>query len=74
MKKTKAKTAKKGRAKTGKAKTARSRSRVKDLSAKKAATVRGGLPAVQKVRDAAVKIAPDLPTEQLAVNYVKIKF
>jgi hypothetical protein len=59
--------------KAGKAKASRKRSAVKDLPAKKAATVRGGLPAVQKVREAAAR-QESLPTEQLSVNYAKIQF
>jgi hypothetical protein len=58
---------KKKAAKTGKAKTSRKRAGVKDLSAKKAAVVRGGLPA-------AARMSPGVPTEQLSVNYGKIQF
>lgn len=74
-KKAKAKKAKKAKkaTRTGKAKTkaSRKRSSVK-LPAKKAATVRGGLPAVQKVREAAAQ-QESLPTEQVAFNYAKVQ-
>jgi hypothetical protein len=60
--------------KASEAKASRKRAGVKDLSAKKAAVVRGGLPAVQKVREAAARVAPEVPTDQISVNYGKIQF
>jgi len=56
----------------GKAKTSRKRSGVKDLTTKKAATVRGGLPAVQKVRDAAARFGDPIPTASIRPGYLKI--
>jgi hypothetical protein len=44
---------------------------LRDLATKKGATVRGGLPAVQKVREAAT-VQPDRPTEEVAFYYNKI--
>jgi len=55
----------------GKAKTSRKRSGVKDLTTKKAAAVRGGLPAVQKARAAAARFGDPIPTESISLNYGK---
>ena len=65
---------KKKATRAGKAKSSPKRAGVKDLSAKKAAVVRGGLPAVQKVREAAARMSPEVPTDQISVNYGKIQF
>jgi hypothetical protein len=70
VKKTKKRTKTRKTTRAGKAKVSRKRSAVKKVSAKKAAAVHGGLPAVQKVREAAAQ-PQSLPTEPAGPNYSK---
>ncbi len=70
MKKTKKRTKTKKTTRANKTKASRKRSAVKKPSARKPAAVRGGLPAVQKVREAAAQ-PQSLPTEPAAPSYSK---